>query len=42
MVRQCRLTGVWRSGLYDTPVEERAENLELMRLRDEQYTRTPF
>ena len=42
MVRQCQLTGISRSGLYYRPVEESAENLELMRLLDEQYTRTPF
>jgi putative transposase len=31
-----------RSGLYYTPAGESAENIELMRLLDEQYTRTPF
>ena len=31
-----------RSGLYYTPVGESAENIALMRLLDEQYTRTPF
>ena len=41
-MRQCQLTGISRSGLYYRPVEESAENLELMRLLDEQYTRTPF
>jgi len=41
-VRQCELTGISRSGLYYRAVEESAENLELMRLLDEQYTRTPF
>lgn len=41
-MRQCQLARVSRSGLYYTPTEERAENLELMRLLDEQYTRTPF
>jgi putative transposase len=41
-VRQCQLTGISRSGLYYKPVEQSAENLELMRLLDEQYTRTPF
>ena len=40
--RQCALAGLSRSGLYYTPREETAENLELMRLLDEQYTRTPF
>jgi len=33
---------VARSGLYYRPGEEREENLELMRLLDEQYTRTPY
>jgi len=41
-VRQCELAGVSRSGLYYRPQEESAENLALMRLLDEQYTRTPF
>src|SRR3972149_1249200 len=40
--RQCELLGVPRSGLYYRPVEERGENLELLRLLDEQYTRTPY
>jgi putative transposase len=31
-----------RSGLYYTPAEESAENLDLMRWLDEQYMRTPF
>lgn len=42
MVGQCELAGVSRSGWYHEPKGERAENLELMRLMDEQYTRTPF
>lgn len=40
--RQCELLGVNRSGLYYAPVGESEENLGLMRLLDEQYTRTPF
>jgi putative transposase len=40
--RQCELLGVNRSGLYYEPVGESAENRFLMRLLDEQYTRTPF
>jgi putative transposase len=40
--RQCELLGIHRSGLYYEPVEESEENLQLMRLLDEQYTRTPF
>jgi putative transposase len=40
--RQCELLGVSRSGLYYEPVSESEENLRLMRLLDEQFTRTPF
>lgn len=40
--RQCGLLGVHRSSLYYTPVGESNENLRLMRLLDEQYTRAPF
>jgi len=40
--RQCELLGVNRSSWYYRPVEESAEDLQLMRLIDEQYTRTPF
>ena len=42
MRRQCELLGMNRSGLYYQPVGESEENLRLMRLLDEQYTRTPF
>jgi putative transposase len=42
VVRQCVLAGVSRSGWYCRPGEENEENLGLMRLLDEQYTRTPF
>jgi putative transposase len=40
--RQCELPGANRSGLYYQPLGESEENLRLMRLLDEQYTRTPF
>jgi putative transposase len=40
--RQCELLGVNRSGLYYEPAGESEENLRLMRLVDEQYTRAPF
>ncbi|MGE0378628.1 MAG: DDE-type integrase/transposase/recombinase [Planctomycetaceae bacterium] len=40
--RQCVLLGIHRSQLYDEPVPETAENLELMRLIDGQYLKTPF
>ncbi len=42
MRRQCELLGVNRAGLYYEPVGESAENLMLMRLIDEEYTRHPF
>jgi len=40
--RQCELLGVNRSGLYYESAGESEENLRLMRLLDEQYTRAPF
>ena len=40
--RQCELLGVNRSDLYYEPAGESEENLWLMRLLDEQYTRTPY
>jgi putative transposase len=40
--RQCDLLGVNRSGLYYQPADESEENLMLMRLIDEQYTRRPI
>jgi len=40
--RQCELLGVNRSSLYYQPAGESKENLMLMRLIDEQYTRRPF
>lgn len=40
--RQCELLGVNRSGLYYEARGESAENLDLMRLIDEEYTRRPF
>ncbi len=42
VVRQCELIGLPRSTWYYEPQRETAENLRLMRLLDEQYTRTPF
>ena len=42
MRRQCELLGVNRAGLYYQPLGESEENLQLIRLLDEQYTRTPF
>jgi len=40
--RQCALLGLARWSWYDQPVGERAEDVELMRVLDEQYTATPF
>lgn len=40
--RQCELLGVNRSGLYYQARGESPENLMLMRLIDEEYTRRPF
>ena len=40
--RQCELLGVNRAGLYYQAVGESEENLRLMRLLDEESTRTPF
>jgi len=42
LVRQCELVGLPRSSLYYQPRGVSEENLLLMRLMDEQYTRTPF
>ena len=42
MAGQCELAGLSRSGLYYRPIGESLENLQLMRMIDEQYTRTPF
>src|SRR5262245_53751838 len=40
--RQCMLLGVARSVLYYQPIQASAEELQLMRVTDEQYTATPF
>ena len=40
--RQCQLLQVHRSALYQKPAEPCASDLELMRLIDEQYLKTPF
>lgn len=42
IVQQCTLGNFSRSGFYYEPKAETAENLELMRRLDEQYTRTPY
>ncbi len=42
IARQCELVGLARSSYYYQAAGESAENLHLMRLLDEQYTRTPF
>src|SRR5688500_1787607 len=41
ITRLCGLLGLARSTYYASPGEENEENLELMRLLDEQYLRTP-
>jgi putative transposase len=40
--RQCELVGLNRSTFYYEPAQESALNLELMRVIDEQYLKTPF
>lgn len=40
--RQCQLLELHRSNLYYEPAQESTENLLLMRLLDEEYTRYPF
>ncbi len=40
--RQCELLGLNRSNLYYAPRAESVEDAELMRLLDDQYTKTPF
>lgn len=40
--RQCELLRLNRAGLYYQPRAESEQDLRLMRLLDEQYTRTPF
>lgn len=42
LYRQCELLGLSRSALYYKPRGLREEDLELMRLLDEQFTKTPF
>jgi len=45
IARQCKLLGLHRSGYYRQnyySMKESSENLELMRLIDEEYTRHPF
>jgi putative transposase len=42
IVRQCQLLELARSTRYYQPRGESERNLHLMRLLDEQYTRTPF
>lgn len=41
-MRQCELLGLTRSTYYSTPQGESDYNLHLMRLIDQQYTKTPF
>jgi putative transposase len=39
---QCALLGLNRSNLYYEPLSETPENLKIMRMIDEEYTRRPF
>lgn len=39
--KQCDLLSVHRSGIYYTPIGEKTENLEIMRLMDEHYLKHP-
>ena len=42
IARQCELVGVPRATFYYQPCSTSPLNLELMRVSDEQYTKTPF
>ena len=42
LVRQCQLLGLPRSSFYYLPVIETPDNLELMRMMDEEHTEHPF
>lgn len=42
ITKQCRLLGLNRSSLYYRGCIESEENLEILRLMDEQYLKTPF
>ena len=42
VVRQCSLLSISRSSVYYQPVPASQENLELMRLIDQQYLERPF
>jgi len=42
VARQCELVGLARASYYYRPIGESVEELTLLRLLDEQYTRTPF
>lgn len=42
VIRQCELLGLARSSWYYQPARETPQNERLMRLIDEQFTRTPF
>jgi putative transposase len=42
LARQCELLGLGRSSLYYEPATQSVENLELMKLIDQEYTAHPF
>jgi putative transposase len=39
---QCRILGIHRSNVYYEPVPESAENLQLMRMMDEEHLKRPY
>ncbi len=41
IVKQCKLLKISRTSLYVNPQGEKSENLNFMRLMDEQYLKTP-
>ncbi len=42
LVRQCQLLGISRSLLYRPAADDKYDDLELMRLIDQQFMKTPF
>ena len=42
VVKQCELLQISRSGFYYQPARESLENLDILRVLDEQYLKTPF
>lgn len=42
ITRQCEILNLHKSSYYYTPCQESTENLQIMRIMDEQYLKTPF